>query len=350
MTDRRSFLKLGMTAAIGSAIIPSVNLWAAAESGIVIGHGRFKYKVDKQWGLLDPSTHPVKDCHEMALSKQKHIYMFGNETRNNMLVYNLDGKLVDSWGTRFKGGHGCTLVDEGDGEYLYLTDPSLRKWFKTDLKGNVLMEMSAPLAGGLYKSPDEFKPTETAINPANGDIYVADGYGKDYILVYDANGQLKNTFGGKGPEEKHLQNAHGVCFDTRDPKKPVVLVTSRNDNKLKVFTLEGVHLKTINLPGAFICRPVIKGKYLYFAVLINKLPWTSGTGFVTILDKDFKVVSSPGALAPAYSNGQLMPYQEDPATADVFIHPHDVLVDADENLYVTQWNSGKTYPFRLVRV
>lgn len=350
MDNRRSFLKLGLSAAIGSTIIPSLDVWAAAESRIIIGHGSFKYKVDKNWGLIDPTTHPVKDCHEMAFSKNKHIYMFGNETKNNMLVYNLDGKLVDNWGTKFIGGHGCTISDEGGEEYLYLTDPSLRKWFKTDLKGNILMEISAPSATGLYNSPDEFKPTETAINPSNGDIYVVDGYGKDYILVYDVNGQFKFSFGGRGTSEENLQNAHGVCLDNRDSRNPLVLVTSRNENKLKVFTLEGKHLKTVNLPGAYICRPVIKGKYLYFAVLINKLPWTSGTGFVTILDKNYNVVSSPGALAPNYTNGILDAYQEDPKTADVFIHPHDVLVDDDDNLYVTQWNSGKTYPFRLIRV
>jgi hypothetical protein len=34
----------------------------------------------------------------------------------------------------------------------------------------------------------------------------------------------------------------------------------------------------------------------------------------------------------------------------VFHHPHDVCVDDDENLYVAQWNSGKTYPIKLYRV
>jgi hypothetical protein len=34
----------------------------------------------------------------------------------------------------------------------------------------------------------------------------------------------------------------------------------------------------------------------------------------------------------------------------IFHHCHDVCVDEDKNLYVCQWNAGRTYPVRLVRV
>jgi hypothetical protein len=34
----------------------------------------------------------------------------------------------------------------------------------------------------------------------------------------------------------------------------------------------------------------------------------------------------------------------------VFIHPHDVYADSDENIYVPQWASGKTYPIKLERI
>jgi hypothetical protein len=34
----------------------------------------------------------------------------------------------------------------------------------------------------------------------------------------------------------------------------------------------------------------------------------------------------------------------------LFQYPHDVCIDKDENIYVAQWNSGNTYPIKLVRV
>ena len=35
---------------------------------------------------------------------------------------------------------------------------------------------------------------------------------------------------------------------------------------------------------------------------------------------------------------------------NTFFNPHDVCIDNDENIYVPQWNSGKTYPLKLTRV
>jgi hypothetical protein len=58
------------------------------------------------------------------------------------------------------------------------------------------------------------------------------------------------------------------------------------------------------------------------------------------------VVSTPGGSEPIYINEVL---QEQHKEGNVFIHPHDVCVDGD-NLYIAQWNSGKTYPIRLERI
>lgn len=42
------------------------------------------------------------------------------------------------------------------------------------------MKLEYPKETGVYDAPNQFVPTETAINPANGDIYVTDGYGANY--------------------------------------------------------------------------------------------------------------------------------------------------------------------------
>ncbi len=192
------------------------------------------------------------------------------------------------------------------------------------------------------KSPI-YNPTETAIAP-NGDIYVADGYGKDFIIQYSPKGEYIRHFGGKGDEAGHLNNAHGVCVDTRDKTNPCLIVSSRQQNAFKRYDLEGKYLDTIDMKGAWVCRPVVKGDYLYAAVLQSNSRQWQKSGFVTILDKDNQVVSNVAGSTPQYNGQQL---EEMYQTIKAFEYPHDVLVDDEENLYVAQWNSGKSYPVKL---
>jgi hypothetical protein len=55
---------------------------------------------------------------------------------------------------------------------------------KTTIDGKVLLTLDYPKETGQYTKPEEYIPTETAIAD-NGDIYVVDGYGKDFVIRYD---------------------------------------------------------------------------------------------------------------------------------------------------------------------
>ena len=315
----------------------------------ILGHRDFTYRVHKQWGDLDPSTTPVNNCHEMIMDNAGRLIMVGDETKNNILIYDKSGKLLDSWGTSFTGGHGLTHWDAGGEEFLFISDTA-GAVIKTTLSGRELMRIEKPADTSIYGAEDKFVPTETAIGP-NGDIYIADGYGSQYVLHYDHEGKFIRKFGGRGDEDHQFQTAHGVCVDSRVGDKPTLLVTSRAHNSFKRFTLEGDYLETIFLPGAFVCRPVIDDDMLYAGVCWSRLKYlnrTPDSGFVTILNKDEKVVSNPGGTKPVYDeDGNLkVMVQKQP----VFNHCHDVCIDNDKNIYVCQWNANKTYPIKLERV
>lgn len=79
-----------------------------------------------------------------------------------------------------------------------------------------------------------------------------------------------------------------------------MIITDRNRCCFKRFSIDGKYLETISLPGANVCRPVIKGDYLYAAVLTSGSTGNAETGFVIILDKDNKLISAPGGSTPAY--------------------------------------------------
>jgi hypothetical protein len=299
------------------------------------------------------------------MDSKGRLLMIGDHTNNNILIFDKSGKLLDYWGTQYPGGHGLTLAKEGGEDFLFITDCGYfidrnGQWqrqagqvHKTDINGRLIFSLPDPHTIGVYTGDERFMPTETAVAP-NGDIYVADGYGSNYILQYNSKGQYIRHFGGlkNANTEHNLDNAHGVAIDSRDAKNPVLVCTSRTECAFKYFTLDGKYIKTVKMPGLFVCRPVMDDKNIYagvcWSVTKDNKKFQKDTGFVTILDGANKVVSNPGGTAPAYVNGQLQQaFQSD---EKVFNHGHDVCVDEDKNLYICQWNANHTPPVKLERV
>jgi peptidylamidoglycolate lyase len=340
--NRKSFLRNTALASGGILLFRDL---LARPTGPVYGHNGFTYRANTSWSKLRTEVNPVKDCHEMVQDSKKRIILLTNETKNNILIYDKSGKLIKSWGHEFPGAHGLTLHTAGGEDFLFITDTDRHQVFKTTLDGKILMTIDYPKEIAAYTKKEEFVPTETTVLD-NGEFYIADGYGLQYVMHYDDKGKLLGHFGGRGTEEKNLDNAHGITVDRRRGEGQL-LVTDRTRNCFKRFSFDGELKSVIHLPGACVCRPVISGDNLYAAVLRSPNLDTENSGFVTILDKDDRVISNIAGSKPEYSGGQLQPMSQ---TDKIFSHPHDVCVDDDGNLYVAQWNSSHVYPYKFTRV
>ncbi|MFY0631562.1 MAG: 6-bladed beta-propeller [Flavobacteriaceae bacterium] len=346
--SRRKFLKQSSYIAMGLLTYPLHDkAYSLSKTrDVIIGHNSHKYKVNLNWGNLNPLQTPVQDCHEMVQDSKGRIVLLTNHTKNNVIIYDKSGKLLETWGTEYPGAHGLTLVKENGSDFLLITDYERHQIIKTTIDGKVVFTLDFPIETGKYKTKEEFKPTETTVTE-NGDIFVADGYGKQHIIHYNHKGELINCFGGQGTNNDQFLNAHGICYDNRDASNPSLLITAREMNQLKRFNLKGEFLESIHVPGALICRPVIHKKDIYFAVLRSKSALNPDSGFLLIMNEKNEVISCPGATAPSYQETEL---EELYQTIRLFQHPHDVCIDDDENVYVAQWNSGQTYPIKLTRV
>ena len=339
---RSTFLSKSAVAAAGLFITRDLFRQQASP---IYGHNGMTYQLNTKWGVLNADKTPVNDCHEMIQDIKGRIILLTNETKNNVIIYNKSGKLIDSWGTQFPGAHGLTVQHTGKEDFLFITDTNTHQVYKTTIDGRILLTIDPPKDLPAYAKKEAFVPTETTVLD-NGDFYIADGYGAQHILHYDEKGILKNAFGGRGEGDQFLDNAHGICVDKRNGTT-TLLITDRTRNAFKRFSLEGKLLEVIHLPGACVCRPVIKGDYLYAAVLRSPDLNAEGSGFITILDKENKVVSNLGGCAPVYENNKLKPLYQ---TEKILFHPHDVCVDDEGSIYVAQWASGKVYPYKFTRV
>ena len=340
--NRKNFLRTASV--ITGGVLITHDLFSRNRSPIY-GHNGLTYRMDQGWSKTEPTKFPVKDCHEMVQDSKKRIILLTNETKNNIMVYDKSGKLLHSWGHEFPGAHGLTLHKTGGKEYLFITDTDKHQVYKTTMDGKILLTIDYPKEIPAYTKSEEFVPTETTVLD-NGEFFIADGYGLQYVMHYDEKGKLLGYFGGRGSEEKHLDNAHGITVDNRKAT-PDLLVTDRTRNCFKRYSFNGELIEVISLPGACVCRPVISGDHLYAAVLRSPNLDSERSGFVTILDKNNKVVSNIGGTEPVYENGKLKPMAQ---AEKIFAHPHDVCVDDDGNLYVAQWNSDQVYPYKFTRV
>jgi hypothetical protein len=167
------------------------------------------------------------------------------------------------------------------------------------------------------------------------------------VIQYNNKVEYIRHWGGRGNDDNSFDCVHGIAIDQRKKNETTLIITSRNHNAFKRFTMDGNYIGTIHLPGSFVCRPVIHDKNIYAAVFRSGSNTNFGSGYVTVLDENNKVISTPGGSLPVYTDNMLQPQQQATKT---FIHPHDVCIDDDENMYVCQWNSGKIYPVKLERV
>lgn len=309
--------------------------------GAVLGQGAFRYRVVPGWGVLDEKT-PVKNCHGLARDAEGHIILLTDHVANNVIVYDKRGKLVSKWGTGFPGAHGLSLEREGSREVLYITDLVTHKVYKTTLDGQTLAEWGWPAETGKYAREADYKPSWTLHAP-DGRFFVLDGYGKDYILEYDAAGRFVRMFGGAEGGIVHW-GPHGGMWD-----RGAMWIAMSDQQYLMRLDTDGTMLGRVDLPGGN-PRQIRKHKDHYFvAHLADNWPKDRNSrGFVSVLDGAMRVVSNIGGRAPEYGgDGRLRPMGQQ---GDVFLHPHDLLVDEDESLYVAQFASGNTYPIKLERV
>lgn len=201
--NRNHFIKQTSLLTAGLACSPSL-LFSRKDEDIILGHNNKRYRIDTKWGELDRNRYPVKDCHEMVQDSKGRIILLTNETKNNIIIYDKKGELISSWGHEYPGGHGLTLFNENGEEVLFICDNNRHQVIKTTLDGRILLTLNYPKETGEYSKEEEYIPTETTIAP-NGDIYVADGYGKDFIIQYNTKGEYIRHWGGRGTAEKHLK-------------------------------------------------------------------------------------------------------------------------------------------------
>jgi hypothetical protein len=294
---------------------------------MTVGSGSHRYEIVEGWGTL-PRGMAYGYTHGVVVDSRDRVYIH-NQSKDAVIVFDREGNFLTSWGREFeKGAHGMFLNRENGSEYLYFADYERHVIVKTTLGGDVLWTIGTPKLPDVYKTEDQYKPTDVAVAP-NGDFYVCDGYGQSWVHQYDRNAEWIRSWGGVGSEPGKMKCPHGVWIDTRGPE-PVLLVADRSNIRIQIFSLDGKHQGFVTEELRHPCCFYQFDDELYIPDL-----W----GRVTIFDKNNKLITHLGDFPDVWKRPGWPNIPHSDRHLGKFVSPHAVCVDSRRDLYVVEWVS-----------
>jgi hypothetical protein len=294
---------------------------------MILGSGAYRFEWIDNWPKL-PATKAFGKTHGIVTDARDNVYIF-HTGKDPLCVFDRQGNFLRSFGNEFvEGAHGLYLSKEDGGEFLWLIDYLKHAVVKTTLDGKEVLRLDPPNRPDLYKSHDDYKPTDVCVAPG-GEIFVFDGYGKSWIHRYAKQGNYVDSFGGEGSEPGRVKCPHGGWVDTRDPRWPVLYVADRGNNRIQKFTLDGKHISFVT---AELRRPCCFFQFnddMYIPDLDAR---------VTIFDRNDKLITHLGDN-PEAPKTPGWPNIQDKLAPGKFNSPHACCVDSRGDVYVAEWIS-----------
>jgi hypothetical protein len=296
---------------------------------VIVGSGEYTYECIHDW-LAPPDDVLWGDTQGVCQDSHGRIYVThtvhsGSKKKNAIVVFDKNGTFLNSWGDEFAGGgHGIEVRKEGKTEFLYHCDTAHRMVTKTTMDGKIIWQKGKPAEPKVYSDKDPFVPTNVAFSP-NGDFYIADGYGSNWIHQYNIHGEWIRTFGGPGADDGKFRTCHGIWLDKRQ-SEPMLVITDRAAARNQYFTLDGKFVR-IDSPGMRLpC---------YFTFHHDVMAVADLGAVVTLKDPDGKVIAALGDGRPTAE--ALRDHPRSDFIPGKFIHPHGAKYLQNGDLLIAEW-------------
>ena len=275
---------------------------------------------------------------DIAVSRAGTVYIsvLGGE-KSGIQIYDADGAYLGNVAGAPSDIHAFLIRQEDDGqEYIYAVQLEAERVVKMRLNGEKVIDIALPgripaqfhnAAATLPKGVDTRALKLSGIAVASrGDIYVVDGYGRDYIHQLNAKGEYLRSFGGR-EAPWNFQNCHKIAIDPRyQPER--LLCADRANGRLVHMTLSG---ERIGLFAEGLRRPsamAFRGDQIAVAEI---------SGRVSLWDSAGQQLGTLGTN----DNRELTDHRRTPPEKwieGVFNSPHGIAFDAQGDLYITEYN------------
>ena len=237
-----------------------------------------KYEVDPSWPRPLPNKWVTGAVTGVCTDVQDHVFIVnrGNLTENELdsgrqappvIEFDPQGNVANSWGNREtlpEGLHGCFVDYQGNVWIAGSDDTFIQKYSHDGSKlllqigqKGVADSSDGTMQGIALNSSHTgfYRPSAITVDPANGDVYVADGEGpgsNHRVAVFDRNGRFLRQWvlhrtkaemeAGEGDE--FMQVPHCVAIGNDG----LVYVCDRRGDRVQVFDKMGTFQKDILVP------------------------------------------------------------------------------------------------------
>ena len=325
-----------------------------------------RFVVDPSWPKPLPNNWTTGQVGGVCVDSQDHIFivnrqnltekeLLGAKQAPPILEFDADGRLINSFGdtnTVPHSIHGCATDLAGNVYVAGNKDGIVQKYspegkllLQIGTRGTVdtsdgTLTVQAGGGGLLGRALNSghnsfFLPAAIAIDPANGDIYVADGYGNSRIAVFDKSGKFLRQWGRQGTKDEVKAGVGGVFMQV------VHCVTIGNDGLVYVCDRQGDRVEVFDKSGEFKKNiPVHTG---------DDVPDLWGTvwwiGFSPDRDQKYMYIANgrnEQIHILNHATGKILSSFGRPGhQVGEFDHAHTLAVDSKGNLYIAETDWGE---------
>jgi DNA-binding beta-propeller fold protein YncE len=344
--------------AIGVVFLVLVPLQAQSKSP--------RFEVDPAWPKPLPNLWVTGGIGGVCIDSRDHVFILNRRDLSDndldaghqapvVIEFDPDGNVVNSFGDADvtpNTPHGCTVDPDnnvwvtgtGDGIVQKYTHDGSKLLLQIGKRGVVDSSDGSVKGKALNASHAAFfKPAGIAIDPQNGDVFVADGEtpgGNHRIAVFDRNGQFLRQWDLHRSEaetgDSFLPVLHCVTLDDNG----LVYVCDRRGHRIQVFNKIGEFQK--NIPVEFELESKLPPGPEHEPGALGSAVWVGFSRdpeqkYMYVVNQDNEKIDildhASGKFLSSFGRVGRQPGE--------FTYAHFLAVDSKGNLYVTEVGTGK---------